>query len=85
MSRKVYAYVKSETCTSRAALWPGSLLGRNEEPISRRGDWNPWYYGKRETLAIIARGCSDASQYYRFRCACLVAELLDWSLPTAQA
>ena len=82
---KTYAYVKSECCTSRDAVLPGTFVGRNPEPVSLHGDYNPWYYGKRETLAIIARGCSDASQYYRFRCACLVAELLDWSLPTAQA
>ena len=84
MSRKVYAYVKSETCTSRGAVRPGSCVGRNEEPVSRHGDWNPWLYGKRETLAIVAKGCADASQYYRFQCARLVAELLDWSLPTTQ-
>ena len=78
MSRKVYAYVKSETCTSRAALWPGSFLGRNEEPISRRGDWNPWYYGKRETLAIINQTATAANSYHR-ACARLVAELRDWA------
>ena len=83
MSRKVYAYVKSETCTIREAVRPGSFVGRNEELVSRHGDWNPWLNGKHETLAIIARGCSNASQYYRFQCARLVAELLDWSLPTA--
>jgi hypothetical protein len=79
MSRKVYAYVKSETCTIRDAVRPGSFVGRNEDPVSRHGDYNPWLHGKRETLAIIALGCSDASRYYRFQCARLVAELLDWT------
>ena len=79
MSPKIYAYVTSETCTSRHAIRPGSFVGRNQEPVSRHGDYNPWPYGKRETLAIIAHGCSDASQYYRFQCARLVSELLDWS------
>ena len=30
MSRKVYAYVKSETCNIRDAVRPGSFVGRNE-------------------------------------------------------
>ena len=78
MNRKVYAYVKSETCTSRDAVRLGSFVGRNEELVSRHGDYNPWLYGKRETLTIIARGCTDASRYYTYQCACLVADLLDW-------
>jgi hypothetical protein len=75
---KVYAYVKSETCISRDACLPGSFVGKSNEPVSRHGDWNPWYYGKRETLAIVARGCADASRYYHYQCARLVAELRDW-------
>lgn len=78
MKNKIYAYVKSETCTMRDAVVPGSTVGRNEEPVSRHGDWNPWVFGKRETLAIIARGAADASRYYMYQCAQLVAALLGW-------
>ena len=80
---KIYAYVKSQTCVVRGAVRPGSFIGRNMGPVSRDDDYVPWFYGKRETLAIIARGCSDASRYYRFQSARLVAELLGWSLPTS--
>jgi hypothetical protein len=83
MSRKVYAYVKSETCTSRGAVRPGSFVGLNATPVSRHGNYKPWLDGKRETLAIIARG-NARSGYYRLECARLVAELLDWSLLTDQ-
>ena len=76
---KTYAWVKSETCNIRGAVLPGSTVGRNEEPVSRHGDWNPWVFGKRETLAIIASGCADASRYYRYQCAQLVAELRGWA------
>lgn len=79
MSRKIYAWVKSETCTMRDAVLPGSTVGRNEEPVSRHGDWNPWVFGKCETLAIIARGAADASRYYMYQCAQLVAELRGWA------
>ena len=75
---KTYAYVKSETCTSRYAVRPGSFVGRSEEPVSRHGDYNPWYYGKRETLAIIAQPATAANSYHR-QCARLVAELRGWA------
>ena len=78
MSRKIYAWVKSETCTSRDAILPGSRVGRNEEPVSRHGDWNPWLWGKRETLAIIALPAM-AHNVYRRACALKVAELLNWN------
>jgi hypothetical protein len=75
---KVYAYVKSETCVSRGAVLPGSLVGRNQEPVSRHGDYRPWWYGKRETLAIINQPATAANSYHR-QCARLVANLRDWS------
>jgi hypothetical protein len=75
---KTYAYVKSECCTSLHAVLPGTFVGRNEEPVSRHGDYNPWYYGKRETLAIIAQTATAANSYHR-ACARLVAELRDWA------
>ena len=78
MSRKIYAWVKSETCTIRDAVRPGSFVGRNEEPVSKHGDYNPWYYGKRETLAIIGQTATAANSYHR-ACARLVADLLDWA------
>ena len=75
---KTYAYVKSECCTSRDAVLPGTFVGRNQEPVSRHGDYNPWYYGKRETLAIINQTATAANSYHR-ACARLVAELRDWA------
>ena len=75
---KTYAYVKSECCTSRDAVLPGTFVGRNQEPVSRHGDYNPWYYGKRETLAIINQTATAANSDHR-ACARLVAELRDWA------
>jgi hypothetical protein len=75
---RTYAWVKSETCVSRSAVLPGSRVGRNDELVSRHGDYNPWYYGKRETLAIIAQKATAANSYHR-ACARLVAELRDWA------
>jgi len=78
---KVYAYVKYESFTSCGAVFPGSFIGLYSEPVSRHRDWSPWMVGKRETLSIIALGCSSASQdqYSRYHCARLVAELLGWA------
>ena len=74
-----YAYVKSETCTTREAVRPGSLVGRNLEPVSKRGDYQRWPYGKRATLAII-NGTATAATAYQRQCARLVARLLDWKV-----
>ena len=77
---KVYAYVRVQTYLYEA-LRPGSVVGFDSTPVSRHREYTPWLVGKRETLAIIARGRSgDAmNQYYRFQCASLVAKLLGWS------
>ena len=75
---KIYAWVKSEACNIRDAVLPGSTVGRNEEPVSLHGDYNPWYYGKRETLAIIAQTATAANSYHR-ACAWMVAKLRDWA------
>ena len=79
MANKIYAWVSSETCTNRRAVRCGERAGRNDELVSRHGDYNPWLYSKRETLAIIASGCADARNYYRVQMARLVSELLDWA------
>lgn len=73
----IYAWVKSETSVGRDAVRPSTRVGRNEELVSRHGDWNAWTYGKRETLAIINQTATAANSYQR-RCARLVAALLDW-------
>jgi hypothetical protein len=73
---KVYAYVKSETCTVRSAARPGSFIGRNDEPVSKHGDYDPWPFGKRETLAMI--DLPGAHNSYRRQAARLVADLLIW-------
>ena len=76
---KVYAYVKYESFYSCGAVFPGSFVGNT--PVSRHCEYTPWLVGKRETLAIIARGRSFVwpNQYYRYQCASLVAKLLGWS------
>ena len=58
---KTYAYVTTETCRGRAAVEPGSLIGRDEILVSRHDDYTTWYYGKRETLGII----SGTHEHYR--------------------
>lgn len=73
---KVYAYVKSECCTVKAAALPGSYVGRNGEAVSKHGDYNRWIYGKRETIAML--NLPGAHNAYRRQCARLVADLLDW-------
>ena len=80
MRNKIYAWVKTETCTIRGAVLPGSRVGRNEEMVSRHGDYLPWLRGKRATLRIIREGCANATNYYRYRCAVAVAELRGWTL-----
>jgi hypothetical protein len=86
MSRnRIYAWIKAECCVTRDAVRPGSTVGRNEEPVSRHGDWRPWLHGKRETLTIIERGCADASRHYTYQCAVMVAELLDWNQSLTEA
>lgn len=72
---KIYAYVSSETCTVRRAL----LLGTNApngERVSKHGDYNPWPFGKKETLAMF--DLPGAHNSYRRQAARLVADLLDW-------
>ena len=75
---KVYAYVSVQTCLHEA-LRPGSVVGFDSTPVSRHREYTPWLVGKRETLAIIARGSPNYSRYYHYQCARLVAELLGWS------
>jgi hypothetical protein len=47
---RAYAYVTTETCRLRDAVRPGALIGRDEIPVSRDGDYTAWRHGKRETL-----------------------------------
>lgn len=51
---KIYAYVTTETCKLRHAVVRGAVIGRDETPVSKHGDYTTWHYGKRETLEIIA-------------------------------
>lgn len=53
MSR-ITAYVTSETCRTRNAVRPGTWIGARR--VSRHGDWQAWYHGKRETLAMADNG-----------------------------
>jgi hypothetical protein len=70
-----YAYVTTETCRLRDAVRPGALIGRDEIPVSRDGDYTPWPHGKRETL----RRMTDSDTAYERQSARAVAELLGWS------
>lgn len=73
MSRPT-AYVTSETCRTRDAVRPGTWIG--ERRVSRHGDWQPWYHGKRETLALADRG---QTPYVRGS-ARAVARLMGWTV-----
>lgn len=70
-----YAYVTTETCRIVSAEKRGALIGRDERPVSRHGDYAPWQYGKRETLAILR---DIGTPIYRYHAAKRVAELLGW-------
>jgi len=53
---RAYAYVTTETCHQRDAVRPGALIGRDEIPVSRHGDYAAWPHGQRETLRRMADG-----------------------------
>ena len=48
---RIYAYVTSETCSYARAVELGSII--DGKPVSRHGDYYPWYCGKRDTLREI--------------------------------
>lgn len=73
---RTYAYVSSETCIIRRAFRPGEEHPRTWQPIHKHGDFTPWYFGKRETLALM--NAEGAHNSYRRQAARLVAELLGW-------
>ena len=73
----IYAYVTSETCRNRNAVRPGTEI--DGRPVSKRGDYIPWPYGKRETLAI-ATGHGIWSSYMQ-QSAAAIARLLGWDRP----
>jgi len=72
---RITAYVTSETCRSRDAVRPGTWIG--ERRVSRHGDWQPWYYAKRETVAMADHG---QTAYLRGS-ARAVARLMGWPVP----
>ena len=74
MSRTT-AYVTTETCRARDAVRPGAWIANRR--VSRHGDWQPWYYAKRETLALA----SDGQTAYLRGSARAVARLMEWPLP----
>lgn len=76
---KTYAYVKKQCCLSFSAEMPGSFVGRNEEPVSRHGDYERWHHGKRQTLLIASTPAKDSNELYRQHCAQAVVELLGWN------
>jgi hypothetical protein len=55
MRARTYAYVTTETCRVRDAVRPGALIGRDESPVSRDGDYTAWPHGKRETLRLLGQ------------------------------
>ena len=72
---RAYAYVTTETCRLRDAVRPGALIGRDQTPVSRHGDYTPWPHGKRETLRRMA----DGDTAYQRESAREVAITLDWA------
>jgi len=74
----IYAYVQSECCNERGAALPGAFVGRDERPVSRHGDWNPWGSGKRATLEMIDLPATAANSYQR-ECARLEARMRGWA------
>jgi hypothetical protein len=72
---RAYAYVTSECCRLRDAVRPGALIGRDEIPVSRHGDYTPWPHGKRETLRRVA----DGDTAYKRESAQAVAIALGWA------
>jgi hypothetical protein len=69
-----YAYVTTETCRQRDAVRPGTLIGRDEIPVSQHGDYTAWPHGKRETL----RRTADGDTVYTRTSARAVADLFGW-------
>jgi len=72
MKNRVYAYVTNECCASVRAVLPRTEI--NGKPVSRHGDYSPWYYGQRATRERITDG---ATGYERI-CADAVSALLGW-------
>ncbi len=72
---RAYAYVTTECCRQRDAVRPGALIGRDEIPVSRDGDYAPWPHGKRETL----RRMTDGDTAYGRASARAVAILMGWA------
>jgi hypothetical protein len=70
-----YAYVTTETCRLRDAVRPGTLIGRDETPVSRHGDYTAWAYGKRETLRLM----TDSDTAYKRESARAVAVMMGWA------
>jgi hypothetical protein len=69
-----YAYVTDEYCLVRHAVRPGALIGRDEIPVSRHGDYTAWPHGKRETL----RRMTDGDTVYQRGSARAVAVTMGW-------
>ncbi len=74
---KTYAYVTTETCRNVSAEKPGAFIGRDEIPVSKHGDYTPWFHGKRETKAIITSYATPANRWKR-EAAREVAALHGW-------
>jgi hypothetical protein len=72
---RAYAYVTTETCRVRDAVRPGALIGRDEIPVSRHGDYTPWRYCKRDTLRLM----TDGYTAYTRGSARAVAVLMGWA------
>lgn len=84
---KVYAYVTAEHCVVKRAVLPGTTIGDRGlpqsdgfgKPVSKHGDYSPWYAGKRETLEILnGKGSGLSSFLYKYQCAKMVAWLKGW-------
>jgi hypothetical protein len=72
---RAYAYVTSECCRLRDAACPGAMIGRDEIPVSRDGDYTAWPHGKRETLRLMA----DGDTAYKRESARAVSVMMGWA------
>ncbi len=72
---RAYAYVTTECCRLRDAVRPGALIGRDEIPVSRDGDYTPWQHSKRVTLSLM----TDGFTAYTRESARAVAVLMGWA------
>ena len=54
---KIYAYVTSQTCSHCLVFRPGEYY--QQRPVSKHGDLEPWYCGKKLTAILASHGQTE--------------------------